>query len=129
MLAGDFNTWWGPTEPALNILRSAFPQTPRTVKTETWRGPLGLHAQLDYMFIRGPLAPSVVTPAFEPVRLGPLSRCSRSSALAISRQRDVTGPSDVVASWWVGGGSENATRTNWRIHPSLTRLRSTAAWR
>jgi endonuclease/exonuclease/phosphatase family metal-dependent hydrolase len=61
VLAGDFNTWWGPTEPALNILRSAFPQTPRTAKAETWTGPLGLHAQLDYMFMRGPLAPSVVT--------------------------------------------------------------------
>jgi endonuclease/exonuclease/phosphatase family metal-dependent hydrolase len=55
VLAGDFNTWWGPSEPALNILRSAFPQTPRTANLQTWRGPLGLHAQLDYMFIRGPL--------------------------------------------------------------------------
>jgi endonuclease/exonuclease/phosphatase family metal-dependent hydrolase len=60
VLAGDFNTWWGSTEPALNILRSAFPQTPRIVKQETWNGPLGLHAQLDYMFMRGPLAPAVV---------------------------------------------------------------------
>ena len=60
VLAGDFNTWWGPTEPALNILRSAFPQTPRIVNAETWRGPLGLHAQLDYMFMRGPLAQPLV---------------------------------------------------------------------
>ena len=55
VLAGDFNTWWGATEPALNILRSAFPQTPRTPNLKTWSGPLGIHAQLDYMFIRGPL--------------------------------------------------------------------------
>lgn len=55
VLAGDFNTWWGATEPALNILRSAFPQTPRTANVKTWSGPLGIHAQLDYMFIRGPL--------------------------------------------------------------------------
>jgi endonuclease/exonuclease/phosphatase family metal-dependent hydrolase len=55
VLAGDFNTWWGASEPALNILRSAFPQTPRTANLQTWRGPLGLRAQLDYMFIRGPL--------------------------------------------------------------------------
>jgi endonuclease/exonuclease/phosphatase family metal-dependent hydrolase len=60
VLAGDFNTWWGPTEPALNILRSAFPQTPRSVNTKTWTGPLGLHAQLDYIFLRGPLTPAVV---------------------------------------------------------------------
>ena len=56
VLAGDFNTWRGPTEPALNILRSAFPETPRTVNAETWRGPLGIRAQLDYMFMRGGLA-------------------------------------------------------------------------
>jgi endonuclease/exonuclease/phosphatase family metal-dependent hydrolase len=55
VLAGDFNTWWGPNEPALNILRSAFPQTPRTQNVETWRGPLGIHAQLDYVFVRGSL--------------------------------------------------------------------------
>ena len=55
VLAGDFNTWWGAGEPALNVLRSAFPQTPRTPNLQTWKGPLGLHAQLDYMFIRGPL--------------------------------------------------------------------------
>jgi endonuclease/exonuclease/phosphatase family metal-dependent hydrolase len=55
ILAGDFNTWWGAGEPALNVLRSAFPQTPRTPNLQTWKGPLGLHAQLDYMFIRGPL--------------------------------------------------------------------------
>jgi len=54
VLAGDFNTWWGASEPALNILRSAFPQTPRTANVKTWSGPLGIHAQLDYMFIRGP---------------------------------------------------------------------------
>jgi endonuclease/exonuclease/phosphatase family metal-dependent hydrolase len=60
LLAGDFNTWRGPTEPALNILRSAFPETPRTESLETWRGPLGLHAQLDYMFMRGPRAHMLV---------------------------------------------------------------------
>ena len=60
VLAGDFNAWGGPTEPALNILRSAFPQTPRTVNAETWKGPFGLHAQLDYIFVRGPLAQALV---------------------------------------------------------------------
>ena len=60
ILAGDFNTWWGPTEPAVNILRSAFPQTPRTANLATWQGPLGLQAQLDYMFLRGALASAKV---------------------------------------------------------------------
>jgi len=60
ILAGDFNTWWGPTEPAVNILRSAFPQTPRTPNLATWHGALGLHAQLDYMFLSGALAPAKV---------------------------------------------------------------------
>jgi endonuclease/exonuclease/phosphatase family metal-dependent hydrolase len=54
VLAGDFNTWWGLREPAVNILRSAFPQTPATAELETYRGPLGVSAQLDYMFVRGP---------------------------------------------------------------------------
>ena len=56
VLAGDFNTWRGPTEPALNLLRSAFPHTPPTANVETWRGPFGLRGQLDYIFMRGPLA-------------------------------------------------------------------------
>jgi endonuclease/exonuclease/phosphatase family metal-dependent hydrolase len=60
ILAGDFNTWWGPTEPALNVLRSAFPGTPHTANMETWRGPLGIHAQLDYVFVRGTLATAKV---------------------------------------------------------------------
>ena len=60
ILAGDFNTWWGPTEPALNILRSAFTETPHTAHMETWRGPLGIHAQLDYIFLRGALASAKV---------------------------------------------------------------------
>ena len=60
ILAGDFNTWWGPTEPAVNILRSAFPQTPRTPNLATWHGALGLHAQLDYMFLGGALTPAKV---------------------------------------------------------------------
>jgi endonuclease/exonuclease/phosphatase family metal-dependent hydrolase len=64
ILAGDFNTWRGPSEPALSILRSAFPQTPAASNQETWRGALGVHAQLDYVFIRGP---------FEGVRVQRLS--------------------------------------------------------
>jgi endonuclease/exonuclease/phosphatase family metal-dependent hydrolase len=60
ILAGDFNTWWGPTEPAVNVLRSAFPQTPRTANLATFHGPLGFHAQLDYMFLRGTLTPAKV---------------------------------------------------------------------
>ena len=55
VLAGDFNTWWGLREPAVSILRSAFPQTPATPALETYRGPLAVSAQLDYIFVRGAL--------------------------------------------------------------------------
>ncbi len=56
VVGGDFNTWWGPTEPAVTLLRGAFPQTPMTPAQPTWRGPLGIHAQIDYVFLRGPFA-------------------------------------------------------------------------
>ena len=53
VVAGDFNTWRGPSEPALGVLREAFPQTPPMPNLPTWSGPLGIHAQLDYAFVRG----------------------------------------------------------------------------
>lgn len=54
IVGGDFNTWWGQSEPAVTLLRGAFPQTPATPARPTWRGPLGIHAQIDYVFLRGP---------------------------------------------------------------------------
>lgn len=65
--AGDFNTWFGDREPAIASLRAAFPQTPAVDGLTTWRGPLGLHARLDYVFVRG--AGSVVVRRL-PDRLG-----------------------------------------------------------
>ena len=53
VVGGDFNTWLGYKEPALEVLRRAFPETPRARKVSTWRGPLGVHASLDYAFVRG----------------------------------------------------------------------------
>jgi len=53
VLGGDFNTWLGPREPALEVLRRAFPETPRAGNASTWRGPLGAHAVLDHVFVRG----------------------------------------------------------------------------
>ena len=55
VLAGDFNTWRGDGEPALAVLRRAFPDTPQMSKGPTWVGPLGIHARLDHVFARGPL--------------------------------------------------------------------------
>ena len=46
----------GGEAPARRI--SADAAAPRTLAT--WRGPLGLHAQLDYIFLRGALAPAKV---------------------------------------------------------------------
>jgi endonuclease/exonuclease/phosphatase family metal-dependent hydrolase len=53
VVGGDFNTWLGPKEPALEAMRRAFPDTPPQADTTTWRGPLGTGAALDYVFARG----------------------------------------------------------------------------
>ena len=49
---GDFNTWLGNREPAVRVLRRAFPDTPAQGTAATWRGPLGSHAVLDHVFAR-----------------------------------------------------------------------------
>lgn len=53
VVGGDFNTWRGPGEPALTVLRESFPETPAVTPLPTWRGPLGIRAQIDYVFLRG----------------------------------------------------------------------------
>ena len=54
ILGGDFNTWLGNKEPAVEVMFRAFPDTPRPADVATWRGPLGAHATLDHVFVRGP---------------------------------------------------------------------------
>ena len=68
VVAGDFNTWNGDREPAVTALKDAFPGTPGADRTRTWTGPLGLHARLDHIFVRGAVSPSRVTRL--PSRLG-----------------------------------------------------------
>ena len=53
VLAGDFNAWLGEREPAVRQLRAAFPDAPPGGRGATWIGPLGIHATLDYVFVRG----------------------------------------------------------------------------
>jgi len=53
VLGGDFNTWLGNKEPAVGVMRRAFPTTPPAGNIATWRGPLGAHAPLDHAFVRG----------------------------------------------------------------------------
>jgi endonuclease/exonuclease/phosphatase family metal-dependent hydrolase len=53
VLGGDFNSWLGNKEPAVDLMRRAFPDTPRDENVATWRGPLGAHAALDHVFVRG----------------------------------------------------------------------------
>ena len=53
ILGGDFNTWLGNKEPAVEVMSRAFPDTPRPEDVATWRGPLGAHATLDHVFVRG----------------------------------------------------------------------------
>jgi endonuclease/exonuclease/phosphatase family metal-dependent hydrolase len=60
VLAGDFNAWLGEREPALDVLRRAFPESPQGADRSTWVGPLGVHAKLDHVFVRGPVAASRV---------------------------------------------------------------------
>jgi endonuclease/exonuclease/phosphatase family metal-dependent hydrolase len=53
IVGGDFNTWWGNDEPAVDDLRRAFPAAKDRVAGETWRGPLASRARLDHMFAAG----------------------------------------------------------------------------
>ena len=54
VLGGDFNTWLGNKEPAVDVMLRAFPETPaREKNVATWRGPLGTNAALDHVFVRG----------------------------------------------------------------------------
>jgi endonuclease/exonuclease/phosphatase (EEP) superfamily protein YafD len=52
VLGGDLNTWLGSREPALRMLRAAFPDGADQPQA-TWRGPLGLHSGLDHLLSRG----------------------------------------------------------------------------
>jgi endonuclease/exonuclease/phosphatase family metal-dependent hydrolase len=60
ILGGDLNTWMGDEEPAVRLLREAFPGTPAAGPVATWRGPLGVHATLDHLFARGAIVASPV---------------------------------------------------------------------
>jgi endonuclease/exonuclease/phosphatase family metal-dependent hydrolase len=53
VLGGDFNTWLGNKEPAVEVVSRAFAATPQPADVATWRGPLGAHATLDHVFVRG----------------------------------------------------------------------------
>jgi endonuclease/exonuclease/phosphatase family metal-dependent hydrolase len=51
--AGDFTTWAGD-EGTIALMRRAFPDTPRVRTGSTFRGPLGVRAALDHVFVRAP---------------------------------------------------------------------------
>jgi endonuclease/exonuclease/phosphatase family metal-dependent hydrolase len=53
VVAGDFNAWRGRGEPAVKILREEFPDPIDSTDAPTWTGPLGLHARLDQILVRG----------------------------------------------------------------------------
>ena len=61
VIAGDFNTWKGRGEPAMKLLREEFDDGPEAIDAPTWTGPLGLHATLDQIFVRGAWTRSPVT--------------------------------------------------------------------
>jgi endonuclease/exonuclease/phosphatase family metal-dependent hydrolase len=53
IVGGDFNTWLGPAEPAIDVMRRAFSDTPDQPAIATWEGPALARAVLDYVFVRG----------------------------------------------------------------------------
>jgi len=53
IVAGDFNAWRGSGEPAVKLLREEFTDPIDSTDAPTWTGPLGLHARLDGIFMRG----------------------------------------------------------------------------
>ena len=60
IVAGDFNAWRGSGEPAVKLLREEFADSIDSNDAPTWTGPLGLHARLDRIFMRGQLKASRV---------------------------------------------------------------------
>jgi endonuclease/exonuclease/phosphatase family metal-dependent hydrolase len=63
VLAGDFNSWLGARDGAVRLLREAFPGTVAIDRQPTWTGPLGVHATLDHILVRG------ASPAIRAIRL------------------------------------------------------------
>jgi endonuclease/exonuclease/phosphatase family metal-dependent hydrolase len=53
VVAGDFNSWLGRQEPAVELLRAYFPDVAPADAGATWIGPLGVRASLDHIFVRG----------------------------------------------------------------------------
>jgi endonuclease/exonuclease/phosphatase family metal-dependent hydrolase len=53
VVAGDFNTWRGRGEPAITLLGQEYDDGADAIEAPTWTGPLGLHATLDQIFVRG----------------------------------------------------------------------------
>jgi endonuclease/exonuclease/phosphatase (EEP) superfamily protein YafD len=52
LLAGDLNSWRGARDAAVRVLGEAFPGSVAVDDSQpTWRGPLGLHAPLDHIFV------------------------------------------------------------------------------
>jgi endonuclease/exonuclease/phosphatase family metal-dependent hydrolase len=68
VVAGDLNSWLGPRDGAVRVLREAFPGTVEVDRQPTWVGPLGLHATLDHIFVMG--ASSAIRATRLPSRFG-----------------------------------------------------------
>lgn len=51
VIGGDFNSWLGDAESAVQDVRRSFPE-PAQHERPTWTGAAGIHATLDHMFVR-----------------------------------------------------------------------------
>jgi endonuclease/exonuclease/phosphatase family metal-dependent hydrolase len=58
VLAGDLNSWLGADDGAVHVLGETFNGAVVLDRRPTWIGPLGLHATLDHIFIRGAASPA-----------------------------------------------------------------------
>ena len=61
VLAGDLNSWRGESDGAVSVLREAFPASVAFDSQPTWKGPMGVHATLDHIFVLGGASPVRVT--------------------------------------------------------------------
>ncbi len=60
VLAGDLNSWLGANDGAVRALHDTFDGAVVPDRRPTWIGPLGLHAVLDHILIRGAASPAPI---------------------------------------------------------------------
>ena len=82
VLAGDLNTWLGADDGSCHACCARpFHGAVDVDRQPTWIGPLGLHATLDHIFVRGAASPVRDDAAAEPVRIRSLPAADHARLL------------------------------------------------